>query len=55
MQEWSNQSALGYVIMAAERIGISEADIQRLVSSMHNRFDMKTLEAAAEYYRKSHY
>jgi len=55
MQEWSNQSVLGYVIMAAERIGMSEADIQRLVSSTHNRFDMKTLEEAAEHYRKSPY
>lgn len=54
-QSWSNQSALGYVIMAAERIGISTQEIQRLVRAMDNRFDMKTLVEAAEHYRQSPY
>ena len=55
MQQWSNQSALGYAIMAAERLGWSEERIQQLVRSLHNRFDFKTLEEAAEYYRQSAY
>ncbi|MNW38887.1 hypothetical protein D3C74_159650 [compost metagenome] len=54
-QSWSNQAALGYVIMSGERAGFSEEDIQRLVRAMHNRFDMKTLEEAAEHYRRSSY
>lgn len=54
-QSWSNQAVLGYAIMAAERAGFSEDDIQRLVRVMHNRFDMKTLEEAAECYRRSSY
>ncbi|WP_339820497.1 hypothetical protein MKZ15_05635 [Paenibacillus sp. FSL R7-0216] len=54
-QAWSNQSALGYVIAAAERAGFSENDIQRLVRAIHNRFDMVSLEEAPEYYRKSPY
>lgn len=55
MQQWSNQSALGYAIMAAERLGWSEEQIQQLVRSMQNRFDFKTLEEAAEHYRRSPY
>lgn len=54
-QSWSNQAALGYVIMSGERAGFSEDDIQRLVRAMHNRLDMKTLEEAADIYRRSSY
>lgn len=54
-QSWSNQAALGYVIMSGERAGFSEEDIQRLIRAMHNRFDMKTLEEAADSYRRSPY
>lgn len=52
---WSNQSAFGYAIMAAEPAGFTEDDIQRLVRALHNRFDMVSVEEAAEYYRKSSY
>jgi hypothetical protein len=55
MQEWSNQTCLGYAIMAAEKAGMSEEVIQSLVRAMQNRFDFKTLEEAAEYYRNSPY
>lgn len=54
-QAWSNQAAFGYAIAAGERAGFSESDIQRLVRAMHNQFDMKTLEEAAAYYRRSPY
>jgi hypothetical protein len=54
-QAWSNQSAFGYAILAAERAGIPSDQINRLVRSMHNRFDMITLEEAAEAYRNSTY
>jgi len=54
-QAWSNQSAFGYAILAAERVCFPTEQINRLVRSMHNRFDMITLEEAAEAYRKSSY
>lgn len=55
VQAWSNQSAFGYAIAASERTGFSDNDIQRLVRALHNRFDMISLEEAAEHYRKSSY
>ncbi len=54
-QAWSNQSCMGYAIMAAEHLAWDEAQIQKLVRSMQNRFDFKTLEEAAEHYRQSPY
>lgn len=53
--EWSNQSALGYAITAAEAIDLDYADISHLVTVMQREFDEKTLDAAAEIYRKSDY
>ncbi|MUG43448.1 hypothetical protein [Paenibacillus woosongensis] len=55
VQAWSNQSAFGYAIMAAERVGFSESDTQRLIRALHNRFDVVSLEKAAEHYRRSSY
>ncbi|OME02658.1 hypothetical protein BSK54_10395 [Paenibacillus odorifer] len=55
LQTWSNQSAFGYAILAAERAGFDTGNINRLVRSMHNRFNMITLDEAAEAYRKSSY
>jgi len=54
-QRWSNQTAFGYAILASERIGMPEDEIQRLVRGMHTAFDRYTLEEAAEHYRKSPY
>ncbi|GKV56008.1 hypothetical protein NCCP2222_19550 [Sporosarcina sp. NCCP-2222] len=53
--QWSNQSALGYAIAAAESLEMSKIDIQRLVSAIVSEFDWKTLENAADVYRKSDY
>ncbi|KHL95406.1 hypothetical protein QW71_12920 [Paenibacillus sp. IHB B 3415] len=55
VQGWSNQSAAGYTIIAAEGEGFTEGQIQALVNRLHNRFDMVTLEEAAAHYRKSPY
>lgn len=52
---WSNETALGYAIGAAERAGFSENDVQRLVRALHNSFDTVSLEEAAEHYRRSSY
>ncbi|MEK4403490.1 hypothetical protein MKZ26_03465 [Sporosarcina sp. FSL K6-6792] len=54
-EEWSNQSAFGYAIAAAESIGMSAEDIQRLVGAMASECDWKTLDRAADVYRKSDY
>jgi hypothetical protein len=54
-EQWSNQSALGYTILAAERTGLPDETIHRLVRSMRVLFDRKSLETAAEYYRRSAY
>lgn len=54
-EEWSNQSAFGYAIAAAESIGMSEKDIKNLVCAMYSEFDERTLDSAAEIYRKSDY
>ncbi|MEK3875164.1 hypothetical protein [Paenibacillus sp. FSL M7-0420] len=55
VQGWSNQSAAGYTIMAAESVGFTEGQIQALVNRLHNRFDMVTLEEAAALYCNSPY
>lgn len=54
-QQWSNQSAFGYAITAASRMGMSEHDKQRLVRSLHRTFDEVSVEEAAESYRESPY
>ncbi|MEK5070295.1 hypothetical protein [Sporosarcina sp. FSL K6-1508] len=53
--EWNNQSALGYAIAAAEQVGIEDIDINLIVSAMKRAFDERTLEQAADIYRKSDY
>jgi hypothetical protein len=54
-EQWSNQAAFGYAIIASKRIGLSENDKQRLVRSLNSTFDEVSLEVAAECYRKSPY
>ena len=53
--EWSNQSALGYAIAAAKQVGIEDIDINLIVTAMKRAFDERTLEQAADVYRKSDY
>lgn len=55
--EWSNQAALGYAIAAAESesLELINEDVQRLVGAMVSEFDWRTLEEAADIYRKSNY
>ena len=55
MEYWSNQASLGYAILAAKKMGFSDEKIQELVINLHGEFDMKTVEEAAEVYRKSAY
>ncbi|WP_108722220.1 hypothetical protein [Gorillibacterium timonense] len=55
VQTWSNQSAFGYAILAAERTGQAPAQIQQLVKALHTIFDRVSLEEAAAHYRRSPY
>jgi hypothetical protein len=52
---WSNQSAFGYMILAAEQVGLSEGETQRLVRAIHTLFDRVTLDEATQHYCKSSY
>lgn len=54
-QAWSNQSCLGYAILAAEKLKWDETLTKELVRAMYQRFDFVTLEEAAEAYRGSIY
>lgn len=55
MQEWNNQSCMGYAIMAAERAGLPPEEVRKITKAMHRVFDDKSLEQAAEHYRQSDY
>lgn len=52
---WSNNACRGYVIWAMENCGFTPDDIQRVVSELHNVFDMKSLEEAEQHYQNSPY
>ncbi|WP_438351577.1 hypothetical protein ACP8HI_13600 [Paenibacillus sp. FA6] len=54
-QEWNNNSCLGYAVLAAEMMGLDETFTSKLVRSMNNRFDSKTLEEANQAYCNSDY
>lgn len=55
MEEWSNNACLGYVILAAKRMGLDEKQTQRLVDSVHAQFDEISVDEAADVYNKSPY
>lgn len=50
MPEWSNDAALGYMLLAAEKIGLTEEQKRQLLGAMYFEFDLKTVEEAAIYY-----
>lgn len=50
--EWSNDAALGYMLLAAERLGYSVKQKNLLLREMYFAFDFKTVEEAAKHYRK---
>lgn len=55
MDQWSNNSCLGYAIKAMENLKLDEETIKKVVSEMKYLFDVKTLEQAEEVYMKSRY
>ncbi|WP_160168722.1 hypothetical protein [Sporolactobacillus terrae] len=52
MEKWSNDSCLGYMLLAADRIGYDAEQKRQLLGAMYYEFDLKTVEEAAEFYRK---
>lgn len=53
--EWSNNACLGYAIAAAEKIGMNNEQINKLVRAIYGQFDSKTLAEAKDVYIKSDY
>lgn len=55
MEEWSNNAALGYALLAANQIGYSEDEKKILVRTMYRIFDEKSVDEAKDIYNKSPY
>ncbi|GGF72275.1 hypothetical protein GCM10010912_16740 [Paenibacillus albidus] len=53
MQQWSNNSCLGYIRSALERKGWPEEKIREVVKAVYSEFDFKTLEEARKVYENS--
>ncbi|HWL23346.1 MAG TPA: hypothetical protein VNR38_06290 [Ureibacillus sp.] len=53
--EWSNNAALGYAILGAQKLGYSEEEIEKLVLAIYSQFDWKTVDEARDVYNKSSY
>lgn len=54
-QPWSNGACRGYVIYAMEACGFSPEDIRRVVSELHDVFNLCGLEDAEAHYQNSPY
>lgn len=54
-EEWSNNACLGYVILAAKRMRLTEKGTELLIQSVKAQFDSKSVEEAAQVYCKSPY
>lgn len=48
----NNPAAIGYMIIAAKKCGLSKAVIQQLESAMYNSMDMVTENEAEDAYNK---
>jgi hypothetical protein len=47
---WSNKACLGYAILAADRIGYTEDQEQKLIGAMLHVMDMNSIEKAEQTY-----
>lgn len=54
-ENWSNYASLGYTIMAAEKAGFTQKEIQSLINKLHDMHEMKTIQEAEKAYRSSNY
>lgn len=53
--QWSNNAALCYVILGAQKLGYSEEQTQKLVAAIYSQFDVKSVEEAKATYNNSDY
>lgn len=53
--EWDNYACLGYAILGAQKIGLSEEKIKELVREIYGEFDWKSVPEANKIYRESDY
>lgn len=49
-EQWSNNSCLGYLIVALEDLGYTEKAIQDIVLATQSTFNSMTTKEAADYY-----
>lgn len=49
----NNSAAIGYMILAAKRLGLDVETIKQLDRMMYDMMDVKSEEEAEEVYRKS--
>ena len=49
----SNDAAIGYMILAAQKLGMDPEQIRKLDSMMYAMMDMKTEDEAEEAYRNN--
>jgi hypothetical protein len=54
-ERWSNSACLGYAILAARALKMSEKDIARLVRTMNGLYDFHSIEEAKAVYERSPY
>ena len=52
---WCNQACLGYCILAAEAVEIDSATVQKILSELHQIFDMVSVNDAKDYYQQSRF
>ncbi|MDP9676939.1 hypothetical protein J2W97_002934 [Paenibacillus jamilae] len=53
--EWSNNSAMGYAIMAMERLNFYEKEIKSVIGAMDRVFDEVSIPQARNHYNNSDY
>jgi hypothetical protein len=55
MEDWSNNACLGYAILAAKRMKLTEKETQKFIESVRAQFDSVSVEDAAKIYCSSPY
>lgn len=53
--EWDNYACLGYAILGAQRAGMNDEQIKKLVRSIYGEFDTVDVDKANKVYRESDY
>ena len=53
--EWDNNACLGYAILGAQRVGMNDEQIKKLVRSIYGEFDNVGVDKANKVYRESDY